>query len=165
MGLFGKGFREGREQARAARGAPPLRGREHDAGQDRREPPPPSWDEPPPPYASADIDAGQNAHLVAELQAALQERDRELAENKRLLAEMVDYAQKMEARVVEVIAGAEPMARTLRLPGVKTFLFNKFHPDKFPDADERQRALLTEATKTISAAYALADTLQTQSSE
>jgi hypothetical protein len=163
MGLFGKGFREGREQARAARGAPPLQGRPRDAGQDRREPPPPSWDEPP--HAPADIDTGQNAAVVAELQAALQERDGELTENKRLLAEMADYAEKMEARVVEVIAGAEPMARTLRLPGVKTFLFNKFHPDKHPDADARQLALLNEAVKTISAAYALADTLQTQSSE
>jgi hypothetical protein len=166
MGLFGKGFREGREQARAARGAPPLQGRPRDAGQDRREPPPPpSWDEPPPPHAPADIDAGRNADLIAELQTALQERDGELTENKRLLAEMADYAEKMEARVVELIAGAEPMARTLRLPGVKTFLFNKFHPDKHPDADARQLALLNEAVKTISAAYALADTLQTQSPE
>jgi len=53
------------------------------------------------------------------------------------------------------------MAKALRLPGVKEFLVKKFHPDKYPDADERQRALLTEAIKIINAAYALADTLQT----
>ena len=57
------------------------------------------------------------------------------------------------------------MARTLRLPGVKTFLFNKFHPEKYPEADDKQRELLTETTKTITAAYALADQLLTQSSE
>ena len=51
------------------------------------------------------------------------------------------------------------MAKTLRLPGVKKFLLEKFHPDKYPEADERQRALLTEATQTITAAYALADEL------
>jgi hypothetical protein len=104
---------------------------------------------------------GQPAPDVADLDSALRQRDDELADIKRLLAEMTDYAEKMEARVIELIAGAEPMAKTLRLPGVKTFLMNKFHPDKYPDADARQRELLTEALKTINAAYALAGELQT----
>ena len=103
----------------------------------------------------------QPAPDAADLTSALRQRDDELADIKRLLAEMTDYAEKMEARVIELIAGAEPMAKTLRLPGVKIFLMNKFHPDKYPDADERQRELLTEALKTINAAYVLAGELQT----
>jgi hypothetical protein len=166
---FMANFRDGRNQARAARGAPPLSHNEPDAGPEQGDG---AADQP------AD-DAGQNAAAVAELQAALQERDGELADNKRLLNEMADYAEKMEARVAELvaekaniearvgelIAGAEPMAKALRLPDVKTFLVKKFHPEKYPDADDRQRELLTEALKTINAAYAFADQLQTQSSE
>ena len=91
-------------------------------------------------------------------------RDGELAEAKRLLAEMADYAEQLESRVIELIAGAEPMAKALLLPGVKAFLTNKFHPDKYPEADERQRALLTEALKTINIAYAIAGKLRTSNS-
>src|SRR5208337_3230719 len=101
------------------------------------------------------------AAAVAEMEAALQQRDAELTETKRLVAELKDYAEQLQSRVVELIAGAEPMAKVLRLPGVKTFLLQRFHPDKYPDADDRQRALMTEALKTINAAYALADELQT----
>jgi hypothetical protein len=104
---------------------------------------------------------GQPAPDVADLDSALRQRDDELADIKRRLAEMTDYAEQMQSRVVELIAGAEPMAKTLRLPGVKTFLLNRFHPDKHPTADDAQRELLTEAFKTITAAYALAGELQT----
>jgi hypothetical protein len=47
------------------------------------------------------------------VQAALQERDRELTDTKRLLAELKDYAEQLQNRVVELIAGAEPMAKAL----------------------------------------------------
>jgi hypothetical protein len=43
----------------------------------------------------------------------LQERDRELADTKRLLAELKDCAEQLQNRVVELIAGAEPMAKAL----------------------------------------------------
>jgi hypothetical protein len=95
----------------------------------------------------------------------LQERDRELADTKRLLAELKDYAEQLQNRVVELIAGAEPMAKALRLPGVKTYLLQRFRPDKSPDADDRQRELFTEAFKTITAAYAVVSELQPQSSQ
>jgi hypothetical protein len=147
--------RQLRNQMRAARGAAPLPEKRRKAGQDRPQPSRdemPAWDE------TSPGDAGENSG-GAEAQTTVQ--DGELAEAKRLLAEMTDYAEQLEARVVELIAGAEPMARVLRLPGVKTFLLTKFHPDKYPDADERQRALLTEALTTINAAYTLADQLQT----
>ena len=91
----------------------------------------------------------------------MRQRDDELAETKQLLTEMTDYAEKMEARVIELIAGSEPMARALLLPGVKTFLLQRFHPDKHPGADDRQRELLTSALKTINAAYAMAGELRT----
>lgn len=148
--------RQLRNEMRAARGAAPLPERRRKAGQDRPQPSrdeTPAWDE------TSPGDAGENSGGGAEAQAAMQ--DGELAEAKRLLAEMTDYAEQLEARVVELIAGAEPMAKVLRLPGVKTYLLTKFHPDKYPDADEQQRALLIEAITTINAAYALADQLQT----
>jgi hypothetical protein len=150
--------RQLRNEMRTARGAAPLPERRRKAGQDRPQPQPsrdetPAWDE------TSLGDTEENSGGAAEAQAAVQ--DGELAEAKRLLAEMTDYAEQLENRVAELIAGAEPMAKVLRLPGVKTFVLNKFHPDKYPEADERQHALLTEAIKTINAAYARADALQT----
>ena len=153
MSGFREAFRQGRDQARAARGAPPLSDERQDAAQDRPEPQ--SWDEAP------DAAGGQPSAGVADLEAALRERDDELGEVKRLLGEMKDYAEQLQNRVVELIAGAEPMAKALQLPGVKTFLLQRFHPDKYPAADDRQRELLTEAMKTITAAYALAGEMQT----
>jgi hypothetical protein len=90
----------------------------------------------------------------------LRQRDDDLAEAKQLLAEMTDYAEKMEARVIELIAGSEPMARALMLPGVKIYLLQRFHPDKYPDADDQQREQLTNALKTNNAAYAKAGELR-----
>ena len=61
MAGFMESFRQGRDQARAARGAPPLPRGERDAGQDE-------W-----PGESADADR-QGPLGVAELEAALRER-------------------------------------------------------------------------------------------
>jgi hypothetical protein len=147
--------RQRRNQMRAARGAEPLpepearRGRN---GPDDPNAPPPAWDETP----AAQSEAVDNAQA----QAAMHEREEELAEAKRLIGELKDYAEQLESRVGELVAGAAPLVATLLLPGVKTFLLTKFHPDKYPEASDEQRAKLTEATKTITAAYARADALQ-----
>jgi hypothetical protein len=137
MASFREAFRQGREQARAARGAPPLSSSEWDA-----------------PGGRAD------AMDTAATEDALRQRDDELAEAKQLLGEMTDYAEKMEARVIELIAASEPMAKALLLPGVKTFLLQRFHPDKYPNADDTKRELLTNALTTINAAYATAGALR-----
>jgi hypothetical protein len=144
MASFKEAFRQGREQARAARGAPPLSRN--------------GWDASAPDEAAAD-DAAE-APVIAEFEEALRQRDDDLAEAKQLLTEMTDYAEKMEGRVIELIAASEPMARVLLLPGVKVYLLQRFHPDKYPDADDKQRELLTNALKTINAAYAKAGELR-----
>jgi hypothetical protein len=165
MASFLEAFRQGRNEARAARGAPPLPARRHAApallepatdSMEYREQPGDrerereEWADEPPVEAAAPNPAG------VDLEAALQARDRELADAKQLIAELKDYAEQLQDRVVELIAGAEPMAKALRLPGVKTYLLQKFHPDKYPEADDKQRELLTAALKTISAAYTVA---------
>jgi hypothetical protein len=152
---FIRGRAEMRARARAGRDAPPR------------------WPPEPPPYAPPDdmrdpredgepVD-GQPSADVAALQAALQERDAELAANRELVVELKEYAEQLQTRMAELIAGTEPMAKTLLLPGVRPFLLNRFHPDKHPDADEEQKALLTEALQIINAAYAGAEELQTPS--
>lgn len=158
MAGFREAFREGRNQARAARGAQPLasEGLDHPPGDGGMAG---KWDLVE--QQAVTGDAGQNPPEPTELQAALQKRDDELAECKRLVGELKDYAEQLQSRVVELIAGAEVMAKVLRLPGVKTFLLQRFHPDKFPDADEKTRAMLDEAIKTINTAYARADELHT----
>jgi hypothetical protein len=146
-------FYRGIDQVRAARGAPPPNGRNRgrDAGHnngwddrarganDRQEPPPPPQPEGP---------------GVAELEAALRERDQSLEEALRIMAGLKEYAEQMEDRVTQLLAGAQPMARVLLLPGVKSFLLHRFHPDKHPDANEQQKQMLTEAMQMITAIYA-----------
>jgi hypothetical protein len=138
--------RQRRNEMRAARGAPPLPERRRSTG-GLGEDAPPSWEETP------DAAGGEETR-GADLQAALQQREAELDEARRIIRELKDYAEQLQNRVVELIAGNEPMAKVLRLPGVKTWLLQRFHPDKFPDADERQNALLNDAMKAITAAYA-----------
>jgi hypothetical protein len=144
MASFKEAFRQGREQARAARGAPPLSGNDWNA----------------PGFGEAAADNAAEPTDAAAFEEALRQRDDDLAEAKQLLAEMTDYAEKVEARVIELIAMSEPMAKALLLPGVKSYLLQRFHPDKYPDADDNQRALLTSALKTINAAYAKASELR-----
>src|ERR1700733_1471490 len=74
-------------------------------------------------------------------------------ETKQLVGELAETVELLQARVVELIGAAEPMAKVLRLPGVKTWLLQRFHPDKYPEADERQSELLNDAIKAINAAY------------
>ena len=84
-------------------------------------------------------------------------------ESKRLVGELVETVELLQGRVVELIAGAEPMANVLRLPGVKNFLLLSFHPDQYPDASERRASCSNEAMQTINAAYAvIAKELQSQ---
>lgn len=171
MPSFRDAFRQGRDQARARRGAEPLARRLHyedrspssafgeaAAGDD--------WDEAQ--YvedAAGSADATESPDgIIDDPQTALRQCQAELAEALRLVRELTDYVELTENRVIELIAEAEPMAKALRLPGVKTFLLQRFHPDKYPGADEKQRALLTEALKTINTAYARADELQASDS-
>jgi hypothetical protein len=136
-------FRAGRNEARARRGA---------SSRSR-----PGTPESPLSPTETGIVGGAS---VADLEAALRSHEDELAESKRLLGEMTDYAEMMQSRVIELIAAGEVMAKALRLPGVKTFLVQRFHPDKYPDADAEKRELLTRAFQTITAAYARAGELQ-----
>lgn len=93
------------------------------------------------------------AHGITELEAALRERDDDLEEALRVMAELKKYAEQLEEQMAQLTAGVEPMAKVLMLPGVKTFLLQRFHPDKHPEADEQQRQVFTEAMQAITAAY------------
>jgi hypothetical protein len=135
---FWEDFRNGRDQVRAAKGAPRV---DRDRKQDRD-----AWDK---------GAGGGQASGSAELQAALEQRERELDDAFRLLAEMKEFVELQSNRVIELIGAIEPMANVLRLPGVKTFLLQRFHPDAHPNASAAEREALTEAMKAINAAYAV----------
>jgi len=84
---FREAFRQGRDEARARRG--PLPGKQQrNAGQDQ----------PAPQDAYADVPPGQPG--LDDLSAALQQREAELAEALRLVAELKDYAEQLQSRVV-----------------------------------------------------------------
>jgi len=126
-------FRRGRAAARAARGAPPLD--QSDAGPDG--------------MCGADErieDAEQPEAHIAELKAALRE--------------LTEYAEQLQARVAGLETVAAPLAAVLLMPGVKTMLVNRFHPDRNPQANAEQRAAYGEALRVINEAYAVIEKIQ-----
>lgn len=139
-----EGFRQGRDEALAGARRPVY-------GQA----PPPVADDEPAEYAGEPQQPPAD-DLAGELRACEADRD----EKARLLAEVTEYAGQLQARVADLEAAAQPFVKTLRLPGLKTMLLNRFHPDKHPDADPDLRAHLTDAIKTINDAYAVAEKIQ-----
>jgi hypothetical protein len=78
------------------------------------------------------------------------------AKEDNSLAEITALAEQLQARVDELEAGGAEvtvLAGVLRLPGVKTWLLSRFHPDKHTDANETERKALTDASQMINAAY------------
>lgn len=145
-------FYRGRDQVRAARGDPPANGRnrgrdaDHNDGRSDEAHNTNGWQEEPAPQPEGP--------RIVELEAALRERDQSLEEALRIMAGLKEYAEQMEDRVTQLLAGIQPMARVLLLPGVKSFLLHRFHPDKHPDASEQQKQMLTEAMQMVTAVYA-----------
>jgi hypothetical protein len=78
--------------------------------------------------------------------------------DKESLAEVTALGEQYELRVKELEAelAASPAAiyaEVLRLPGVKAWLANRFHPDK-PDVKDGEREWLTARMQKVNAAYA-----------
>jgi hypothetical protein len=150
MAGFMDGYREGRNEVRAKRGAPPLV-RKQDSDDPRRE------------FDVPNGDAGDEAVWEGDSPA----RDSEVAEIRRLLADVTALAEGQKGeieqqaiRVAELGAMIAPLVAVLLMPGVKTGLVNRFHPDKHPDADDTKRAAYNEALRVINEAYAIVDQIQ-----
>jgi hypothetical protein len=89
------------------------------------------------------------------------------SDQEKTFAEVSALADQLNARVLELEAEvaeinelrAEITACTgvLRLPGVKTWLLSRFHPDKHPDANEEERRAFQESAQMINAAYEVAE--------
>ena len=152
MPSFREAFRQGRDQARAARGAPPLAN-----GRDAPPPrPPPANDEgtppPPPPDEARNEPAPNDPAGLAELQAALQKRETELEETKQLIAELKEYAEELEARAAQ-------FADVLKGPGVRLLLKRTYHSDKAARMSAAERATIDMFAARINAAYDLIKTI------
>jgi len=151
MPSFREAFRQGRDQARAARGAPPLAN-----GRDAPPPrPPPANDEgtPPPPRDEARNEPAPNDPAgMAELQAALQKRETELEEMKGLIAGLKEYAEELEARAAQ-------FADVLKGPGVRLLLKRTYHSDKAARMSAAERATIDMFAARINAAYDLIKTI------
>jgi hypothetical protein len=80
------------------------------------------------------------------------------AAETKILAKVTAMAEALQARVDELEAerDASPLKQliaVLALPGVKTWLLAKFHPDKHPNANDAERELHTQNVQKINAAY------------
>jgi hypothetical protein len=78
--------------------------------------------------------------------------------NERLREAWRQLAEALQARVDELEFGlsAETVfADVLRLPGVRSWLLSRFHPDQHRNANEAQRRVLIKILGKVSAAYEL----------
>jgi len=74
------------------------------------------------------------------------------------LAEVTALADQQQARIDELegelaSSPAALYAAVLHLPGIKTWLVSRFHPDKHPDANAAEREFLTACLQKVNAAY------------
>jgi hypothetical protein len=147
MAGFMDGYRQGVARARAARGA---------VYPDREE----RFVEPEPEFNARPDEIAQFAPGSAELETALREREAEIEQHKKLLAELAEFTEQQKARIAELEAMIAPLVAVLLIPGVKTGLINRFHPDKHPEADEATRTAYNEALRVINEAYAVVNRIQ-----
>jgi hypothetical protein len=78
------------------------------------------------------------------------------AETKIMLAKVTAMAEAL----LEAERDASPLKQliaVLALPGVKTWLLAKFHPDKHADANDAERELHTQNVQKINAAYEIVE--------
>ena len=164
MSRFMDALRRGRDEAIAERKGRPLR--PEYPGEPREDDDRPPDEDDYRPYD--DPPAADNARLevlqarIAELESALHQREAQCADLKQLIAELAPELEKALVANAALAAqleqqGGEALTATLisvlSLPGVETWLRKRFHPDTHADASDEARDRLTEATKSINAAY------------
>ncbi len=133
-------FRRGRDEARAARGAPPLNAGPAGTGDERIE------------DAEAYFGDAADERIEELVEDAEQLRAR-IAELEAALRELTEYAEQLQASVAGLETVAAPLVAVLLMPGVKTMLTNHFHPEKHPEANAEQRAAYKEAMSAVNEAY------------
>jgi uncharacterized coiled-coil protein SlyX len=102
----------------------------------------------------------EQAREIEELRTTVADLNGEIA---RLEAQRVADTQRMEAlteaaaqlrgHLGDAVASCEPVIEVLKLPGVRKWLLEKFHPDKYSGANPAQREALENAAALINAAY------------
>ena len=147
MAGFMDGYRQGVAKARTARGAV-------NPGREER------FVEPESEFDAPTDDMGQSPRAADELETALRARDAEIEQHKKLIAELAEFTKQQKARIAELEGVSAPLVAVLLMPGVKTGLLNRFHPDKHPDADDAKRAAYNEALRVINEAYGIVDQIQ-----
>jgi hypothetical protein len=114
--------------------------------------------------------AADQAREIEEMRAIAAGLNVEIA---RLEAQRVQDGQKIEAlteaadqlrgHLGDALASCQPVIEVLKLPGVRKWLLEKFHPDRYPDANEAQKEALANAAALINAAYDVVKQQATQS--
>jgi hypothetical protein len=84
-------------------------------------------------------------------------------DDRKTVAEVAELAEKLQARVDELEAESAQIDElraqikvftgVLKLPGVKTWVRSRFHPDSHPGANEEERRAFKESAQIINAAY------------
>jgi hypothetical protein len=75
------------------------------------------------------------------------------SDQQNTVAEVSALAEQLNARVIELEAEVAALTGVLRLPGVKTWLLSRFHPDKHPNANAEERRAFEECAQMINVAY------------
>jgi hypothetical protein len=94
---------------------------------------------------------GDERARLFELEEALEQERHARAQAEASVKELEALVERQQTEKAD--DGAAVVMPVLMLPGVKAWLLNRFHPDKFPRADAVRRQELTDALQTINAAY------------
>jgi hypothetical protein len=83
----------------------------------------------------------------------LGDREDEGEKNRRIIAELADALETLQAHNTDLEAMVELFGAVLSLPDVEIGLKKRFHPDTHPKASAAQCEALTAMTQSINAAY------------
>jgi hypothetical protein len=81
------------------------------------------------------------------------DQEKTFAELSALADQLNARVEAQDAEIEELRAQITACAGVLKLPGVKTWLLNRFHPDRHPGATDEERKAFDECTQMMNAAY------------
>lgn len=155
MAKWWDALRDGYETGRVQYGGQPPRRRQPEGQPDAPPHDPNGWDLPPmeEPVADQTSEIEALQATIAGLQGEVTALKAQLTEDAQRIGTLTEAAAVLRGHLVTAHTAYEPLIEVLKLPGVRKWLLEKFHPDRYPDANPVQRDALERAAGVINAAY------------
>ncbi|MGE0290449.1 MAG: hypothetical protein AB7F35_25415 [Acetobacteraceae bacterium] len=103
--------------------------------------------------AELEAKSRDDAQRLAELNGEIGRLTADIVGKKQLIDDLTEGTADLRTALQELEAISMLLVEVLAKPGVKKWLQQRFHPDKYPDASEAQRRSYEETAAQINAAY------------